>query len=98
MASLRDLDPPVSSAAVAIDHGELVGQSQQALCVPYQQVTAGSKAAIELFNQPSLLRLVEIHHHVAAENHVIALGQKFSLQIVKVEVDQLLHRFFHRIA
>ena len=75
-----------------------VGQPQQTFGVADQQIAAGSKTAIELFNQPSLLRLIEIHHYVAAENYVIALRQKFRLQIMEIEVDQLLHRFFHRIA
>ena len=64
----------------------------------HQQISTGSKTAIELVNQSSLLRLVEIHHDIAAENYVVALRQKFGLQIVEVEMYQLLYRFFNRVA
>jgi len=58
----------------------------------------GIQAAVKLFDQPLLFRLVEVHHHVAAENNVVALRQIFGFQVMKVEVNHLLSAFFTRNA
>ena len=57
--------------------------------MPDKQIAFRVQAAIELFHQPLLLRFVKIDHHVAAEDHVIALRQKLRFQIMKVEMDQV---------
>src|SRR5208282_3855165 len=63
-----------------------------------QTGTPGIQATIKLLDQPLLLSLIEIHHHVAAENDVVALRQVFGLQIVKVEVHQFLDVLLHGVA
>ena len=65
--------------------------------MPDQQVSAWTQAAMELFNQPLLLGLVEIHHHIAAEDDVVSLGDEFCFEIVKVEVDNLFDTFLDRV-
>ncbi len=44
----------------------------------------------KLFNQALLFGFVEVDHHVATENDVVAARQEFRFQIVKVELDELL--------
>ena len=79
-------------------HLKFLRQPQQALGMADKQVSLGIQAAIKLLHQPLLLGFVEIHHHVAAENDVVALRQVFGLQIVKVEVHQFLDVLLHRVA
>ncbi len=64
----------------------------------YEQVAVGIQAAVELFYQPFLFGFVEVHHHVAAKNDVIALRKVFSFQVVKVEVHHFFQRFLDRVA
>src|SRR5690348_3121360 len=54
-----------------------------------EEVAAGVHAVPELFNQALLLSFVEINHDVAAKDDVVATGQEFGLEVVKVELDQL---------
>ena len=63
----------------------------------HEQIAAGIQAAVKFFDQPFLLRLIEIHHHVAAEDHIVALRQIFGFQIVEVEVNHLFQSFLDRI-
>ena len=77
---------------------ELVGQAKQAFRMAHEQVALRIQAAVELFDQPLLLGFVEIHHDVAAEDHIVALRQVFGFQVVKVEVDQFLQRLLDRVA
>ena len=72
-----------------MDHLEFVGQAEKAFRVADEQIAFGIQAAIQLFHQTLLFRFIEIDHHIAAEDHVITLGQEFSFQIMKVKVDQV---------
>ena len=80
----------VCRAVVQVDHAELIAQSEQAFGMADEEISIGIQAAIELFDEPLLLGLVEIDHHVAAEDEVVALGQELGLQVVEVELDHLL--------
>ena len=80
----------VCGAVVLVDHAELVGEPEQALGMAHEQISVGIQAAVELLHQPFLLGFVEIDHHVAAEDDVVALRQEFGLQVMKVEVDEFL--------
>src|SRR6185437_1408870 len=91
------LDLLVCGSAIAMHHNEFFGQPQQAFRVSHEEISAGVNATPEFFHQAFLLRLVKVHHDVAAENDVVALGQEFRLQIVKVKVDQFAQRFFDGI-
>src|SRR5882672_1370288 len=71
------LHPLVGGAAIYMDHLKFVGHAQQTLGMADKQIAAWVQAAIKLFDQPFLLGLVEIHHDVAAENHIVALRQVF---------------------
>src|SRR5580658_3009185 len=95
--SLRPLDSLVHRRVVLMDHVESLRQPKQTLRVPHKQITFRIQAAMEFINQTLLLRLVEIDHHIAAENRIITLRQIFGLQIVKVELHQALQRRLHRI-
>ena len=55
-----------------------------------KEISAGIQAVPELFDQALLFGFVEIDHHVAAENDVVAARQEFGLQIVEVELDEVL--------
>ena len=80
----------IGSAVVFVHHLEFLRQAEEALGVTDKQVAAGIQAMPELVDQALLLGFVEINHDVAAENDVVAAGQEFGLQIVKIE----LHQFF----
>src|SRR6202007_583126 len=54
-----------------------------------KEITAGIQTMPELVDQPLLLRLVEVDHHVSAQNNVVASRQKFGFEIVKVELDEV---------
>ena len=81
-----------------MQHLEFVGQPQQAFRVPNEEIATGIQAAIKFFDQPLLFRFVEIHHHVAAEDDVVALGKVFRLQVMEIEVDHFLERLLDGIA
>src|SRR5271156_1136892 len=95
--SLRPLDSLVHRRVVLMNHVVSFRQAKQTLRVPYKQIAFRIQAAMKFFNQTLLFRLVEINHHVAAENRVVALRQVFRLQIVKVELHQALQRRLHRV-
>src|ERR1700733_2465543 len=95
--SLWPLDSLIHRRVVLMNHVEPLRQTKQALRLPHKQISFRLYAAMEFVNQTLLLRLVEINHHVAAENRIVSLRQIFRLQIVKVELHQALQRRFHRI-
>src|ERR1039457_4152677 len=73
------LDPLVSGPVVTVQHLKFIGEAEQAFGVPHEQIALRIQAAVKFFDQPFLLGFIEIHHHVAAENNVIALRQIFRL-------------------
>ncbi len=84
----------ISGAVIKVDHLEAIREAEQAFGVPNEEITVGIQATIELIDQPLLFCLVEIDHHVAAEDEVIALRQELSFQVMEVELDQFPHIFF----
>ena len=80
----------VSGAVVLVHHAEFLREAEKAFGVPDEEIAIGIQAVPELFDETLLLGFVEIDHDVAAEDEVVALRQKFGLQIVKVELDQFL--------
>ncbi len=84
------LKPLVSGSVVFVNHLEFLRQTKKAFRVADKQVSAGIQAMPELFDQALLLGFVEIDHHVAAEDDVVAARQEFGLQVVEVELDQVL--------
>ncbi len=52
-----------------------------------EEVAAGIQAMPELFDQSLLLSFIEIDHHVAAKDDVVAARQEFGFKVVKVELD-----------
>ena len=66
--------------------------------MPHKEISASIQAAVEFLDQPLLFGLIEVHHHVAAEDDVIALRQVLRLQIVKVEVHHFLQWLLDGIA
>ena len=79
-------------ALFSMNHVELGCEPEEALRVADEEIALGIQAAMELVDEPLLLRLVEIDHHVAAENDVVALRQIFRFQIVKIELHEILER------
>src|SRR6202041_531119 len=88
----------VGGAGLAVNHGELVGKSEQAFRMAHEQIAARIQAAVKFFDQTFLFGLVEIHHYVAAENNVVALRQVFGFEVMEVEMDQFLERLLDGIA
>ena len=91
-SSRRALDSLIHGRVVLVNHVEFGGKSEQTLGVAHEKIAFRIQAAMEFVDQALLLRLVEIDHDIAAENHVVALRQKFRFQIVKVELNQILQR------
>src|SRR6185437_13892642 len=71
--SPRHLDLLVCGPAVAMHHDELLGQTEQTFRMTNEQIAAGINATPEFLHQTLLLRFVEVHHDVAAEDDVVAL-------------------------
>ncbi len=55
-----------------------------------EEIARGVQAMPELLDQAFLLGFIEIDHHVAAEDDVVAAGQELGFEVVKVK----LHKFF----
>src|SRR6266852_7273090 len=85
-----DLVALVSGAVVFMNHAKLLSQTEQTFSVPNEEVSSGIQAMPKLFNQALLFGFVEIDHHVAAEDNVVAARQEFRFQIVKVELHEFL--------
>src|SRR6267378_4330366 len=85
-----DLVALVSGAIVFMNHAEFLTQPEQTFGVPNKEVSSRIQAMPKLFNQALLFGFVEIDHHVAAEDNVVAARQEFRFQIVKVELHELL--------
>src|ERR1051325_755024 len=81
---------PVGYALVFMNHGESVRQPLQALRMADEEVAARDQAFGETLHQPLLLLLVEIDHHVAAEDGVEVAQPVVVLQVVVVEGHQPL--------
>src|SRR5207237_1412721 len=96
-SSNRSLDSLICGAVVLMNHAELVCESKQTFRVAHKEITLGIKTAIELVDQALLLGFIEVDHYVAAENHVVALRQELGLEIVKVEVNELLHTLLQHV-
>src|SRR5262249_43300433 len=92
------LNALVSSAAVAVHHLETVRKTEQTFRVTDEEVTAWIQTTIELLDQALLLRFVEIHHDVAAEDDVVSLRQVFGFEVVKVKVDEFFYSFLDDVA
>ncbi len=73
-----------------MDHAEFLTQAEQTFRVPNEEISGGIQAMPKLFNQALLFGFVEIDHHVAAENDVVAARQEFRFQVVKVELHEVL--------
>jgi len=80
----------VSGAVVFMDHAEFLSQPKQTFGVPNEKISGGIQAMPKLFNQALLFGFVEVDHHVAAENDVVAARQEFRFQVVKVELHEFL--------
>src|SRR5579862_2320268 len=76
-SSLRPLDSLVHGGVVLMNHVELGGEAEKTLGVADEKVAIGIQTAMELVDEALLLRLVEIDHHVAAEDDVVVLRQEF---------------------
>ena len=63
-----------------MNHVELFRQAEKALRVADEQIAVRIQAAVKLFDKPLLFGFIEIDHHVAAEDHVVALRQVLGLQ------------------
>src|ERR1700739_4892234 len=73
-----------------MNHAEFLSKAEQTFGVTDEEISRRIQAVPKLFDQALLLSFVEINHHVAAENYVVASRQEFSLQVVKVELHELL--------
>src|SRR6516225_882718 len=80
-----------------MDHAEFLRQAEKTFGMADKEVAAGIETVPDLVDQALLFRLIEIDHHVAAENDVVAPGKKFGLQIVKVELHKLFELPLDRI-
>jgi len=72
-----DLVALVSGAIVFMNHAEFLTQPEQTFGVPNKEVSSRIQAMPKLFNQALLFGFVEIDHHVAAEDNVVAARQEF---------------------
>jgi hypothetical protein len=52
-----------------------------------EEIAFRVKTAMEFIDQALLFGLIEIDHHVAAEDHVVVLRQEFRLQVVEIKLD-----------
>ena len=77
---------------------KFVAQTEKTFRVSYKEIPIGIQAPMKFVDQTSLLRFVEIDHHVAAEDHVIVLRKEFRLQIMKVEMNEFFQCAFHDVA
>jgi hypothetical protein len=68
-----------------MNHAEFISKAKQTFRMADEEISFGIQAMIKLFNEALLFGFIEIDHHVAAENYVVAAWQKFRLQIVEVE-------------
>src|ERR1700682_426483 len=80
----------VSGAVVFMDHAEFLSQPKQTFGVSHEEISGGIQAMPKLFDQALLFGFVEVDHHVAAENNVVAARQEFRFQVVKVKLHELL--------
>src|SRR5271169_1716068 len=78
----------VSGAVVFMNHTEFLSQAKETLRMAHKKVSGWIQAVPKLFDQALLLGFVEINHHVAAEDDVIAARQEFGFQVVEVELDE----------
>jgi hypothetical protein len=69
-----------------MDHAEFLCQPKKALGMADKEIAGGIQAVPELLDQALLLGLIEVDHDVAAKNDVVAPGQEFGFEIVKVEL------------
>src|SRR5215831_21003421 len=92
-SSRMHLHPLISRSVVLVNHAEFVRQSEETFRMSNQQIPFWIQAAIKLFNESLLLRLVEINHYVAAEDDVISLGQEFRLEVVEVKMNSSFRDF-----
>jgi hypothetical protein len=86
-SSRRSLNFLVHGRAVLMNHVKFRSESEQAFRVTNEKIAFGIQATVEFVNQAFLFGLVEIDHHIAAKNHVVAQGQIFRFQIVEVELN-----------
>ena len=70
-------------------HAEFLRQAEQALRMAHKKIAAGIQAMPKLFDKALLFGFVKIDHDVATKNDVVAAREKFGLEIVKVELDEL---------
>ena len=79
-SSLSSLDSLVNGGVVLVNHVKLRRKAEKAFGMTDEQISLGIQAAVELFDKAFLLGLVEINHHVAAENRrrCAAAGIRFS--------------------
>src|ERR1700730_19186792 len=75
-------------------HFEFLRQAKQALGVPYKQIAAWIQAMPELIDKALLFCFVEIKHHVAAQNNVVAAWKELGFQVMKVELYKVFQLLF----
>src|SRR5260370_21609781 len=68
-----------------MNHAELLCQPKQTFRVPHEKISGRIQAMPKLFNQTLLLSLVEVNHHVATEDHVVAAGHEIHFYVVEGE-------------
>jgi len=73
------------------DHLKFTAQAQQALRMSHKKDIRRHSGSGKYFSTRAFLfRFIEIHHDVAAEDHIVPLRQVFRLQIVKVDSEPFL--------
>jgi hypothetical protein len=60
-----------------MDHVKFRGKTEETLGVTDKKVAFLVKTTMELVDQALLLGLIEIDHHVAAEDHIVVLRLVF---------------------
>src|SRR4029077_5921171 len=90
VASSIHLNTLIGGAIVFMHHAEFLRKAKETFRMSDKKIAAGIQAVIKLIDEALLFGFVEINHHVAAKNHVVAPRQEFSFEIVEVELDKFL--------
>jgi len=80
----------ICGAIVFVNHAEFLGKPEETFRMADEEITGWIETVIKLFDEALLLGFVEIDHDVAAENDVVAAGEKFGFEIVEVELNEFL--------
>src|SRR5215471_20166468 len=89
---LRRLQALVHGAVVLVNHVVARSKAEETFGVADKKKAVGIQAAMKFFDETLLFGPVEIDHHVAAENDVVALREVFGFEVVEIELNETLER------